>query len=352
GHHREYIEHLITYNNFQIISFFCILLYVIYVSHSNEYINIIEIPSSISNNSEKEFNWINSLCQKYNIKQIFFLNLDLYLRKLKYWKKQNISISGIYFHPPHRISITQNSSILTAIMLLLKKIQKYILLKFVERYNVVNSIYILDDRVGAKYLNKKYNYSVKYLPDPIQNESSINFIKEGQSSNEVLLFGSIIPRKNYENLIKEIMRENLTNYNYKIIGHGNQLYVSKIKTLIEANNLPISITNQFVNTREMENLFLNTDIVLMVYKNFFGSSGVLGHSAKFKKPVICAKKGLIEYLVKKYDLGISISSNYKGLKNALEMCSKNTSSKYTKTFIMLKSPTYFTSIIYNSFIIA
>lgn len=110
----------------------------------------------------------------------------------------------------------------------------------------------------------------------------------------------------------------------------------------------ISIENRYVSNEEMEYLFSSCDIVMMVYKNFFGSSGVLGRAAKYEKKVIVSKGGLIESLVKRYKLGISIESNYSNLVDAIKKLEQISLQPKFSEYLSAKTPQNFAKTIYNT----
>ncbi len=65
------------------------------------------------------------------------------------------------------------------------------------------------------------------------------------------------------------------------------------------------INASFVSNEEMDNYFSDSDACLLIYKDFFGSSGLLGRAALHKKKVIGANVGLLHELISKNKLGIT-----------------------------------------------
>lgn len=348
GHHGEYIEYLINYcPNLEKVRF--ALSQKLSQRFEEHRKVIIEIPfSEQEQDRRKELKWILKIKNRYKIDYVFFCNIDPYLSSLLKIHKSFGFFSGIYFHPYHRISIKYSSGFFTKTKNILKIIKGRYLAYSLDKMRIKPSLLILDDESGVEELNKKYNI-FKYLEDPI-NVDRVNI--KGGSFNEIdkikiLVFGSIIPRKNLEALIHNIKINNFFNdYYFKIIGKGKESYVKKLQALYSGEEKNISIENRFVSMEEVENLFSSCDIVLMVYKNFFGSSGVLGRAAKYEKKVIVSKGGLIEHLVKKYELGLAIESNYKNLAKALnDLRLSQIQLKHLK-YLRSKTPQNFAKTIY------
>ena len=350
GHHKEYLQHIINHDAPDTPCYICVNsnLYPEFSNCSNK--TIIQIPDHLTGRPADELRWIRSICTSQVISSVFLLNIDPYIKFIRTLRNSGISISGIFFHPPHRITIPSGSTLRTSLSLLYKKIYGYYLMHLAQRYGIIKVLFILDDRWGARYLDKRYKYQVRNLPDPVLPLKINNHGSDGvkdPANSQILLFGSIFPRKNIEKLFIAVKEQKITNCTINIVGKGDPAYVDKLKSISADLPVHVNIINRFVDLAEMAQWFSTTDIVLMVYKNFFGASGVLGYAAYFNKPVICSTGGLVEYLVTKYHLGRCIDQGYHALKEALANCVQYKPSSYNKVFLKNKTPENYCSNLFR-----
>ena len=350
GHHSEYVQHLLSNCPTDVDVFFAISKKIEQHLRISDSLNNLELPFLESeSNREKEINWIKEKVKELEIDTVFFLNIDPYLSYLNKINNGQIKINGIWFHPTHRIPWFSRIDIGQQVKNIGKKIRAQVQIGRLRYMGNRLNIFILDDKEGVEYLNQQYNISFQYLPDPI-NLAKVELEEEGHrkaKKKSILLFGSIIPRKNLEALINVIGKEKLLDWTFNIIGKGKEQYVSKLRQLsIDIPN--INIENEFVPNDKMEKLFAECDIVMMVYKNFFGSSGVLGRAAKYGKKVVVSQGGLIGHLVEKYSLGIAIKSNYKNLAISLKRMEELNKETRYNDYLADKTPENFTNTIYNS----
>ncbi len=349
GHHFEYINYLVSFCpdrdrvKFAIQKNLC-------ERFDKMNSQFIELPfEENETNREKELQWIIDTKVNLEIEHIFFCNIDPYLGSLLNFKSHIGKFSGIYFHSHHRISVSAVLGYKSKIKYELKKLRGKYLSRIFNTWEHKPELYILDDKEGVKKLNDKYDF-FRYLPDPIPKqkiEIDVN-LADSKTMKKVLIFGSIIPRKNLELLINAIDVEVLKTYQFQIVGRGNENYVNQLQRLCVGKENNISIENEFISNDKMEKLFAECDVVMMVYKNFFGSSGVLGRAAKYGKRVVVSQGGLIEHLVEKYKLGVAIKNNYKHLATALKRMEKWKNEPRYNDYLKDKTPESFAGTIYNS----
>lgn len=65
----------------------------------------------------------------------------------------------------------------------------------------------------------------------------------------------------------------------------------------------------FLNDTRFENYLATADFILLPYRRALGSSGLLGHAARFSKPVLSTEEGLMGSLVRNHALGHTFSVN-------------------------------------------
>lgn len=195
---------------------------------------------------------------------------------------------------------------------------------------VLKSDYI--DAVLTVYLNGKINEEFM--------ESAINNDKP-----KILLHGFWGPQKDIEFALKTM--ESIENENYKfelIISGGINVHFPEYKSyfynvLNKYNNIALNYLG-YVPEKELMQLFLNADLVLMPYNVPGGQSGVLEMSSFFGNNVICFDFPEFREEVKEDDNIIFVNKNnfyseikkyldnYKPLKRNIEIKKKIGSAEY------------------------
>jgi glycosyltransferase involved in cell wall biosynthesis len=166
-------------------------------------------------------------------------------------------------------------------------------------------------------LNKlhKSNY-FKYLPDPIYkygyDKQNIRLNGFSHNSYKYLIFGALDERKNITNVLTAYNAASLTfKSEILLVGPVQQPYLDYLNELIRGlktidnDHKKVFIRGEFVTNEEMEYYFSVSDVCLLTYKDFFGSSGLLGRAALHKKKVIGSNVGVISSLIDQYKLGIT-----------------------------------------------
>jgi glycosyltransferase involved in cell wall biosynthesis len=241
---------------------------------------------------------------------LIFMDLDQYQFPI-FVSKFSFKLSGILFRPHHRISPSANtfSSRLSSMKQRLKKIIAEKLLTFKKN---IEHIFILNDEEGVNYLNRFHKTSqFKYLPDPIFSYPSDLEIYKESTSFKFLIFGTMSERKNITNILKAYSATTFSiQTELLVVGSVDDVYLNQLNSLIKNLTLlnpsnTITIKTGFVSDEEMDNYFHTIDVCLLIYKDFYGSSGLLGRAALHKKKVIGANVGLLKELVEQNKLGIT-----------------------------------------------
>jgi glycosyltransferase involved in cell wall biosynthesis len=74
----------------------------------------------------------------------------------------------------------------------------------------------------------------------------------------------------------------------------------------------------------MESTFKQSDVILRMNINFFGSSGIVGQAANHNKPCIVSNNGVMAEQVEKYKLGRIIDPhNVNAIKETIEFYLQN-----------------------------
>jgi glycosyltransferase involved in cell wall biosynthesis len=259
-----------------------------------------------------EERFINSFCAKNQINSVIFLYLDYFqialgIRAL-FFMRRRITFSGILF-----------ASFFYQRRRNFKRFVKWMQLRILLLNTEFKKIFILNDEKLVSHLNNQFKTTeiFNYLPDPIERSTfnNLNIREKFKIDSEDFLFislGRVTERKNIHNII--IAFENLPD---KYLQHAKLLicgsfdnhdYKSRILDLISEkirNN--VILVDEFLDKNDFDAIIAASDCVCTVYKDFYGSSGIVGNAANFKKLVLASDFGTIGYIVGKFKLGVTVN---------------------------------------------
>jgi glycosyltransferase involved in cell wall biosynthesis len=244
--------------------------------------------------------------------------------------KTPYSIAGIWFRPYARMQ-KEGPGLRNQIVFWRTILQKKLTNKWALMNKSLKKTFILNDEAMPNWLNNRRFF---YLPDPYFEYKTIdNFDLRAKynipKDNLILLqFGNMDERKNNENIIAAL--NNLADEKAKkitliIIGKFKEGYLQKIKNWIPTNSkYQTIIKDEFVSDEEMESTFKQSDVILRMNINFFGSSGIVGQAANHNKPCIVSNNGVMAEQVEKYKLGRIIDPhNVNAIKETIEFYLQN-----------------------------
>lgn len=248
------------------------------------------------------------------VDQMYFMDFDKFQLPVGL-SRTPFRISGIYFRPHHRISIYSDSGkqILTT---RIKRFKKILAEKLLLNNTALDKVFILNDSEGVSFLNSYHERNVfKYLPDPIFDYPFE--AKQFQRSTEelrFLLFGALTERKNISLVLEAF---GLAKFQKKAVLHlvgktESEAYLNTLKKLAtdhitgQEHKKNILFNTHFVSDEEMEKYHAQTDISILVYRNFYGSSGLIGRAAKHRQYVLAPSVGLLASITQQYNLGLTV----------------------------------------------
>lgn len=203
----------------------------------------------------------------------------------------------------------------------LKRISDVIKFKMFTWSKSLDSVFIQSDAIGARYLNIKYkSRKFKYLCDPVVliNEISPVNIREKLGipnyKTIVLHAGGLQRRKGTLELLQAIgmmNQDNLDRYCFVFAGKVTKpIYTDYYRLVNELKDqVMIKTLDDFLDFDYLGALFNASDLVVIPYLVTNQSSGIVGYSAEFKKPVVVTEDGLLGNIVKKYKLGPLIKNS-------------------------------------------
>jgi glycosyltransferase involved in cell wall biosynthesis len=198
----------------------------------------------------------------------------------------------------------------------------------------VSKVFVLNDQYTVDVLNgnKKFRNRMAYLPDPVfdvTKDKSINIRKLYEIADNqfiILIFGCIDDRKNVINslsALENLSQESQEKVTLLIVGKVMDSYrdeiEAKIKGLNDSRKFGLIVKDEFVDDVEMDALFQQSDLVLRMNINYFASSGIIGMSAKYKRPSIVSNYGIVADITTKYKLGTLVDPlNVSEIKQAID----------------------------------
>jgi glycosyltransferase involved in cell wall biosynthesis len=273
--------------------------------------------TSLFRKSQSEWQQVKEFTLTADIQEIIFITIDAYQLAIALDFKIPFRVSGIQLRPHFRIK-KKTGSLKENLKFKLWRLKKSLILRLFVINKSVKNIFLLNDKSAVAAFNKQYRSVFRYLPDPIFDyPTKIGFdIRStfgiAQNQKILLVFGAIDERKNIPNLLKAA--ESLSNTKdifLLIAGAKLANYQIPLQDLIKESesinpNLKIHWENRFVSNGEMEAFFQQSDVVWVVYKDFFTSSGIVGLAAKYKKPMIGSSYGLIGEIIRYNRFGTTV----------------------------------------------
>jgi glycosyltransferase involved in cell wall biosynthesis len=341
GHRIEFIEYLMLnlINNPELKANFVFVLNCKLISEiklSNEMLDTISI-TEISNNYSsnlftRSFQQWKCIKQVLNsdptIGRILFMNIDMfqYVILSPGFLKYKLSVAGILFQPYTQIPVLKNVGSFFG-KNSIRRFRKMMTIEAILHLQQNVILHILNDENGVLKLNKRHcrrKNAFRNLPDPIDDRLVISentkekvCTRYSMESNRsiLLVFGGIDERKNIKRIIESLVlitTELQSNIALLIVGKFEPGQLENItsykkKALDTCPNLQIVFYDGFISNLEREEIFKASDIVLIPYINFYSSSGVIGHAAKYNKKVIVSSYGIIKVMTEKYLLGLSVN---------------------------------------------
>lgn len=241
---------------------------------------------------------------KNRVNKVFIVSLMGYLPLLPlFFLFSKIKVSGIIYLV--YLFRWKQSAMITRVF----DVMKFCIL---SKCCIFDSVFILNSKAAARYLNSKYfTNNFKYLPDPYENSFFNSVTILPQSKKTILHFGSLTDRKGTFELLQSIRllsSEERNQYRFVFAGRVNTDIKEEFYRLFESlqNQYDISLYDRFCSFEEINQMCAKSDYIAIPYKSTAQSSGVIGYSAQYRKPLIAPSSGLVGKIVNTYKLGVLI----------------------------------------------
>ena len=314
-------------------------------------------------NSMIEGTYIQEIIQQYNAQKVIFMILDTHimLAGRSAFYPPGVKVSGIYFRPLPSVADDKKGWLADKLAFLKKGI-KACLLKAIISFSPIEKVYVSEDTAVVDWLNRHVSDGrFAYLPDPVDqqdiptDDSWRTTYSIGPDVPVYLIFGVIGERKNVTNSLTAyglgLTRQTIGVSRLLIVGKfESEEYKQTVTGLVNQDPLlstHVIIHNEFVSNFDREQLFGGCLAVVMPYIHCQGASGVLGHAARYGKPVIAPNKGIVAQLVHRYDLGFTVDpTDIDQLDSALSKAASFTGNESLKTtFLTERLPAKFASML-------
>lgn len=269
-----------------------------------------------------EWNLIKHYAEKLNVHEVFIMELTRYEFQIG-MDIIPFKISGIEFRPSHRIRI-KDGNLSNKLSATIQRYKRMFFESLLLRSSSIHHIFILNDPEGVINLNNTYNtQSFKYTVDPTfdypqPDKAILQHLRIINKKKVVFtIFGSLDWRKNIKKifeaftLISKHLHENLV---LMVIGKIPKYFAEEFQKLVhkfvsQNQNIELIIIDEFVSDSLMEYYYKNTDVSLVIYPKFYGSSALLGRAAKYNAISLTPNVGLMAELCVKYSLGYICDPN-------------------------------------------
>jgi glycosyltransferase involved in cell wall biosynthesis len=291
GHHQEYLRHISTTIQGG-------------AAQSRDW-QILEIEDG------REFSDV--IQENRDAGHLFVPRLNSFLFTLMGKRQSEITISGIWFGPQSASWVHGGS--------LLKRakgfLELYRLRRLREHANL-QRLYILNDPATAIFMQRwlklpggviPLSDPVDTLPEPVEDVRKANGIP-----TDATVFGLIGAHREGKGVLEtlEVMSQWEPDTDKPIVlllaGDPLPAFETALKEGIrawESRNPHVRLFKdlKYLSREELAGYFQASDYLLMPYRNVYGSSGILGHAARYGKPVLASKGGLIGHLTRSYGIG-------------------------------------------------
>ena len=341
GHRLEYLHHLFVGASQNLEDSYIFAVAQDFYSNKDKFewseannISFLDIPESFITETSNVLAKSYFRCKGlgWAVKQVepdkaFVLDMIEYVPFLPLFVPSSVKVSGIIY----RIYLYEWSTESISM-----KIQDWLKYKIFSTFRVYDRIFMLNDSEAAIELNRRFKSSkFKYLADPVAviNSPERLSIREAfniPEGNIILLHpGGMLPYKGTLEILEALLlldKEKAKKITVIFAGQVTKSIRERFFILFEKvkERVQVILNEGLLPFEKLGGYFVECDWVLIPYKIKSQSSGVVGHAAYFKKPVIAVKGGLIGNNVEKYKLGVLLDdaspNSIKGILENLPSC--------------------------------
>ncbi len=340
GHHLDYLQFLVEYLKKmpeEVRNRFVFVLHEGARSrfHNDEsmiqfhYIDEAQLSSfsaltNVLRRAAAEMRYLITLIHKYEAKRLIFMHIDAFQYELGRTSVSRLGVkfSGLLFLP-FRKYYEDGATLTAKLRREWRGWRKGWQMRWMLRNPQLERIFFLNDKQGVEDYNKKFGTRFEHLPDPIDvsnvTKTPAEELKKkygiGHERRVLLIYGHLSSRKNVPTILSALQRLDIKQRKQicmLICGEPEKGYETTLFAAVneaEKKYPEVSFIKhyRFFDPVDTNEVFKLADIVLVPYINFFSSSNILGLAAKYSKPLIASKLGVMGVLVNQYGLGITVA---------------------------------------------
>ena len=213
-----------------------------------------------------------------------------------------------------------------------------------KHFRILDSALSIDENFVANH-----NY-FKWLPDVFQQYAEgivkdedlsqlvwidkLNEFKKMNSDKFIFLyFGASQKRRGYDLLLKFAVEHDGCFIHCGLNNDAETLDfdIQHLKAILNAKSAILE-TNQYISDSLcIEQFFRSATHLLLPYRNFFGSSGIMLQSLSYGIPVLVPSIGLMGFRVKKFNLGLTFNSTDKSMEEQFQRLKLTTKEQFSSS---------------------
>lgn len=291
--------------------------------------------TSVLQRAAAEMRYLITLVHKYKVERLIFMHIDAFQYELgrPLITRLGIKFSGLLFLP-FRKYYEADTTLKDKLRRELRGWRKGWQMRWMLRNPRLERIFFLNDKQGVEEYNARFGPRFEHLPDPIDlNQRASAPVEELRRKYKIpvgrtvfLIYGHLSSRKNIPNILAALQRLDIKQRGGLCLlicgepekGYENTLFAAIDEAEKKYPELTFSKHLRFFDPAATNEVFKIADIVLVPYIHFFSSSNILGLAAKYGKPLIASKLGVMGGLVNQYQLGVTVAPNSsKAIANAM-----------------------------------
>jgi hypothetical protein len=291
----------------------------------------------------KEYRIIRDFAIQQAVGRVIFLEIDQYQAAIGLHSAPFL-VTGIYFRSFHQIGL-KAETLAGQFKNVVYRLKKRMLFQVLRLNKKVEPLFLLNDRSGGDH----YPAYFKYLPDPVFLGSAVKAagrdgwlagiegkpagreVKKAGAPHVFLVFGAMGARKNIRHIVDAYRQADLDGPSVllvagKVRADYKEEFVEAVSGFIKENKDParsLVAVDEFIDDDQIDTYFRNADTIVLCYRKFYGSSGLMGKAAEYNKTCIVPDKGLLYDLTRQYSLGYSADpENVRQIARALSLAQK------------------------------
>jgi len=292
----------------------------------------------------REYRYIRQFAIQQAAGKVIFLEIDQYQVAIGLHSAP-FRVTGLYFRSFHQIGLKEDSlreSLKNAVYYLKKRL----LFQALRLNRKVEPLFLLNDRSGGVRYPRYFNY----LPDPVflgpaPTGAAYDGKRSGAASpglrasfgippsaHVFLVFGAMGARKNIQHIVHAYRQAELEGPSVllvagKVRADYREEFDGAVNGFLRENKdtaKKLIAIDEFIDDDQVDLYFRGADTIVLCYRKFYGSSGLMGKAAEHDKTCIVPDKGLLYDLCREYSLGYAADPlNIRSLSAALSLAEKN-----------------------------